>query len=509
MMLERALAVVLLAAIPAACWAQRTGNNAVTAAEDAFGTSVGDQTIGIYNSYDVRGFSPADAGNLRIEGLYFDQQAGLTGRLLAGSTIRVGISAQGYPFPAPTGVADFALRKPGGTLLVSAAVNLGPFGSKEAEVDLQIPIDGERLGIATGMGIYRDINGGQDSPNFFSVAAVLRYAPRAGVEIKPFAMRIRQTDSEAEPLIFTNGAFLPKRFDRTQFLGQPWNDTVGTATNFGVLARTDPFGLEVRLGLFRSQFSSDVSANDLLFGTDANGRVARRVIIRERGDDFASTSGELRVSKALIDGKRRHTFIASLRGRQQDRRYGGAAFAELGSSRSDVVDIRPEPVTTDGAKTNDRVTQTTFGLAYRGQWAGVGEIGLGVQKTRYAKSVTDPDPTIVRPETHDAPLLFSATGALFLTKKLALYSGYTRGLEESPVAPSEAVNRNEAPPAIRTEQKDAGLRWFVSPGVTAVAGVFDISKPYFNIDSTGRFRQLESFATGGSSCRSQDRSPLG
>ena len=87
-------------------FAQKTDNNAVTAAEDAFGKSVGDQSIGIYSDSNVRGFSPIDAGNVRIEGLYFDLQSNVNSRLVSGSSVRVGISAQGYNFPAPTGVID-------------------------------------------------------------------------------------------------------------------------------------------------------------------------------------------------------------------------------------------------------------------------------------------------------------------------------------------------------------------------------------------------------------------
>ena len=50
--------------------AQRTGENAVTSADDAFGTSVGNETIGLYSTDEVRGFSPVAAGNIRIDGLY-------------------------------------------------------------------------------------------------------------------------------------------------------------------------------------------------------------------------------------------------------------------------------------------------------------------------------------------------------------------------------------------------------------------------------------------------------
>ncbi|MGH7106837.1 MAG: hypothetical protein ACREFT_10045 [Acetobacteraceae bacterium] len=54
--------------------AQRADDNAATSASDAFGTVVGNRTIGLYSESNARGFSPMQAGNVRIEGLYFDQQ---------------------------------------------------------------------------------------------------------------------------------------------------------------------------------------------------------------------------------------------------------------------------------------------------------------------------------------------------------------------------------------------------------------------------------------------------
>ena len=57
------IASAALLATPAL--AQRTDDNAVTQTDDAFGKTVGDEQIGIYNPGDVRGFSPIDAGNVR------------------------------------------------------------------------------------------------------------------------------------------------------------------------------------------------------------------------------------------------------------------------------------------------------------------------------------------------------------------------------------------------------------------------------------------------------------
>ena len=89
------------------------------AAGDAFGTSVGNEKIGLYSATDVRGFSPITAGNIRIEGLSVTEHGGFTNRVVSGSTIRVGLTAQGYPFPAPTGIADYSLRSSGNDAILS------------------------------------------------------------------------------------------------------------------------------------------------------------------------------------------------------------------------------------------------------------------------------------------------------------------------------------------------------------------------------------------------------
>lgn len=481
-------ALMLVMASPA--FAQRTDDNVVTQSDDAFGKTVGDEQIGIYNAGDVRGFSPVAAGNVRIEGLFFDQQSGLTDRLIEGSSIRVGISAQGYPFPAPTGIVDYSLRRPGTKNLVSVALNYGPFGGRSGEFDAQLPLDGERLGIAAGAGYFEDVSPSRSTSTVYAVGALGRYKPRDGIEIIPFWSLIDVKDEESNSLIFTNGAFLPKRVRRDIFLGQKFSDFGGTIYNYGVVTKADPFGLDVRLGLFRSAIEIDEDHIDLLFDTDRTGRVGSRQVVVDRDNKFASTSGELRIAKTLKDGPRRHTLIASLRARDQARRFGGAAVADLGVSQIGVQDFRGEPVSIIGPKTRDEVQQVTAGIGYQGIWAKVGELSLGLQKTDYRKETIDPDPAVIFPVSRSKPLLLSANAASYVFDRIVIYGGYTRGLEESPVAPNEAVNRNEAPPAIRTEQKDVGIRVKIGKAVTAVAGLFDVSKPFFNLDTTSRFRQL-------------------
>ena len=81
--------VTMCAGLPAAN-AQRAGENAVAAAEDAFGTAIGTESIGLYSTTSARGFSPSDAGNVRIDGLYFDQQAAPNNRADAAAAMPTG-----------------------------------------------------------------------------------------------------------------------------------------------------------------------------------------------------------------------------------------------------------------------------------------------------------------------------------------------------------------------------------------------------------------------------------
>jgi iron complex outermembrane receptor protein len=89
----------------------------------------------------------------------------------------------------------------------------------------------------------------------------------------------------------------------------------------------------------------------------------------------------------------------------------------------------------------------------------------------------------VTDSTIDSPLLHNFTLALTPTDKLVFYGSYTRGLEDANNAPVGAANEGEAPPSIRTEQMDFGLRYKLTPRVNLVAGWFNIEKPYFAVDT--------------------------
>jgi len=88
------------------------------------------------------------------------------------------------------------------------------------------------------------------------------------------------------------------------------------------------------------------------------------------------------------------------------------------------------------------------------------------------------------------PLRGYGSAALAFTGKLSAYAGYTQGLEDSGTAPNTAENRGAILPSSRTWQVDTGLRYLLTPNLKVIAGVFEINKPYFNIDSHNVDRDL-------------------
>lgn len=464
----------------------RAAENAVRGASDAFGTSIGRETIGLYNAGNVRGFSPTAAGNVRIDGLYFDQVWGLNPRLRRATTIRVGLSALGSPFPAPTGIVDYAFRKPGDDAALSVLGALNQWGNAALELDANLPV-AKGLSMAAGAALFDDRFYNATRASFWQVSLAARYAPSDAVEILPFLARSEGFD-QTGPIFLPAGEGLPPRLPRRLFKGPEWARYRGVAFNAGVLGTWRPGpGWEVRAGLFRSLFDDARGFANLITDVAADGR-GNQLVIADPPVKFASTSGELRLTRTIIDGPRTHRIHASLRARAGDRRFDGSDFIDLGATSIFAPTRAPPPRLEFSEQQKDRVRQIIAGIAWEARWPGVGELSLGVQTTDYAKRIGLPS---LAPVVTDAsPLLYNATLAVELTPRLIAYAGTVTGLEESGIAPGNAANRNEALPAIRTRQHDAGLRWAISGDVRLVAGLFDVRKPYFNLDAGNRFDAL-------------------
>lgn len=469
--------------------AQRADDNAVTEAEDAFGARIGNESIGIYNESQVRGFSPVTAGNVRIEGVYFDRQGVLPPRLVESSTVRVGLSAQSYAFPAPTGVVDYQLQKAGNERVLSVTAARNAFNSPSLELDGKLPILEDRLGVAAGVSYAEEEYLDGADANYFRAAIVPRWVPFADAEVIAFWSTDRGSNEEVAPTIVTRDNYLPPRIARRRYFGQPWAQNETWSTNYGAIAKTR-IGSDWALsaGAFESIFDVKEGFAELYDETTPEG-VTREFVFADPRQRYASRSGEAHLTRSFVDGERLHVLHASLRSRRQNNRYGGSAepldLGERPLGRQIVV-ARPEFAF--GERTRDTVEQSTVGLAYEGRWREVGELSLGVQRTDYQKRIDQPG--LDRTTTRDEPTLINAALSAYITESLAAYAGYTRGLEENGIAPNDAVNRNQALPAIESKQMDAGLRWSLSSELSFIAGVFNVEKPYFSTDAQGVFTTL-------------------
>ncbi|MBN8502424.1 MAG: TonB-dependent receptor, partial [Sphingomonadales bacterium] len=478
-------ACLIALAVPGLAHAQ-DADNAVESAEDAFGTATQHEQIGVYDEGNVRGFSPGTASNYRLEGMYFDIQGGMGSRVIDGSLIRVGPAAQGYAFPAPTGIVDLSLKKAGDKLGVSAFLEGNSFGNHGLELDAQIPISGKQLSVSAGIGIFDNRYPTGGGSIGYNVGIVPRWRPAPNVELIAFANRQKFSDDNAGAIYIPNGNFAPPHFDVTTFAGPDWTKNSSKSDSFGLVGHANLGDWTLRGGVFRSSYEEDAGYANLIFINPD--RSTERQVFAGPGSQFASWSGEFRVSRRIADGPRQHLLMATMRGRAIDARYGGGDVETIGTAPLGATIQAPRPAFTFGDQTGDEVRQATGGLSYSLKWKGLGEFTAGLQRSHYVKRVELPGVGSVSGTTNVTLPYFSA--AVTPARNLTFYGSFVRGLEDAGTAPDFAANANQVLPANRTEQFDFGVRWSPVKDTTLIVGYFSITKPYIDLDVANRFGVL-------------------
>lgn len=475
--------------------AQHASDNPVVSADDAFGLTLGTESIGIYSPSDVRGFSPQVAGNVRIDGLYFDQQGALSDRVVEGSTIRVGVSEIGYAFPAPTGIVDYDLRHAGdGKPTATLVVGEGPFESCYIDVDGSLPLVSSKLLLPIGVSSQISAAAPGYTSKVANFAAAPKWAPSDRLTLRAFFDWQETSDAKTLPTVLTRGSFLPPLI-QPGYYGQNWAQGRSLSENFGAIIDAKlGGGWSLAAGIFRSIADNPSSYADLYVETQPDGQ-AEHLLVGYPDQRSASTSGEVRLTDHFSEGDLASEIIILARGRDTVSLYGGSDVVDGGTALISEDAQVPEPDFVYSARTRDVTKLWVAGLAYRGQWSRRGQLTFGVQNENYRDSVTTPGESDSR--LADRPWRAYGDIALHFTDRAAIYGGYTQGLEDSGVAPSDAQNRGAILPAARTWQYDAGFRYLLGSNVKLAAGIFDVSKPYFDIDTNDVDRRLgEQSATG-------------
>jgi iron complex outermembrane receptor protein len=485
-------------------FAQRTTTNAVTASDDAFGRASGTERIGIYSPEDVRGFNPIEAGNARIEGLYFDQTTIPSNRLIDNSSIRVGYAAQAFPFPAPTGIVNLLLEKFDGQAVLSLEGEVDAEANYATTIQAKLPLAGDKLGIAIGHGLRRSRIPAFRYIDFNGEAINVTWRPKPGAEFNLFWSHSQTDKTGGHPILYPAGNHLPPEVERRDYIGQDWAHGRSDSWVIGTTAKLPMGNWRAEFGLFRSIRDEDRNFADLALGIRQDGVVTQELVQGDINSYNGSTSGEFRLIRQFGTSDLSHRVTALFRGRVQDRDYGGQAIYSLEQTNLLAPIDVPEPALTFGPKNRSQVRQFTYGLAYELASKNGVRIGASVQRIDYRKTTDFGNPALADNQVRDRPWLFAANAIVPLAEGASLYGGYVRGLEESPNAPDIAENANEAPPAGRTKQMDLGLRYAVNSRLTVIAGAFQIDKPYYNLNAARnygvlgavRYRGLEFSLTG-------------
>jgi iron complex outermembrane receptor protein len=226
-----------------------------------------------------------------------------------------------------------------------------------------------------------------------------------------------------------------------------------------------------------------------LFSETQPGGAARELVIADPPQRRLSYGGEANLSWTGTEGGRAHRLRTRFTVRLRDSRIGGSSPpVDLGERLVGVPTPTERPLFESGPQLHDGVRHWTAGLSYEGRWQNVGELTAGLQRAAYTKSVDAAN--LPRSTTQADPWLVNAAVAVYAMNELAFYAGFTRGLEETGIAPANAANRNQLLGAIITRQIDAGIRYSATETLRLVAGVFDVRKPNFALDAQGMFTEL-------------------
>jgi iron complex outermembrane recepter protein len=474
-------ATLLLAAASAAAQ-----DNAVKSAADAFGERVGTEQSGLYSETQVRGFDLNDSGAYRIDAAYFNRAAALNDPVLAGVGVRVGVNAVRLEYPAPSGVVNYRLRSAGPTNELRVGLGFRDFGTQVLQGDASLRAgDFSFAGGVVWRPSWRLAQGNEGRGLDVGGVGAWQISPHRRLRI--FAT-IYDRHYDGDFAVIPSEAAVPLNTRTLHQYSPGWAYTEALSTNFGALYDARIGGFTIDAAAFRSIFDIE-QADYTLIAADPAGR-ATAATYRYPDRKKLSDSAEVRVGRRFDTRGLGHLATASLR--------GGRTTVELTSLFAIPLDSfnledderavgieRPW----SGTRGTDTVEQVTASAGYALAWAERLQLRLALHRTRYDKEVLSI--AGVRTEGVSETSLYNASAIVGFTDRTALFASWVTGLEESGVAPPSSINRDEVLAPVEAQQLELGVRHTITPGLTLIGAVFDVSKP------TNGFRADRSFGLVG------------
>jgi iron complex outermembrane receptor protein len=475
--------VVVLALAAGSAAAQ---DSAVKSAADAFGERVGTEQSGLYSETQVRGFDLNESGAYRIDDAYFSRAAALNDPVLAGVGVRVGVNAVRLAYPAPSGVVNYRLRQAGPANELRLGVGLRDFGTQVVQVDGSYRKDD--FSFAGGF-VWRPqwrLAQGYEGRGI-DVGGVGAWQVTPDQRLRAFAT-VYKRSYDGDYAVVPSESAVPPSLKTLHQYAPSWAETAATSPNFGVLYDGRIGGFTIDAAAFRSIF--DIERTDYtLISAAADGR-ASATNYRNPDRTKRADSAEVRVGKEFYAAGVSQLASVSLR--------GGRTIVDLTSNLViplGTFDLRDEDAPDGieqpwvGTRGTDTVQQATASAAYGLAWDERLQLRFAIHRNRYEKDVL----TIagIRTAGVSETTLYNASAVAGLSDRTAMFGSWVTGLEEAGVAPTSAINRDEVLPPVEAEQFELGVRHAITPELTLIGALFDVSKP------TNGFRADRSFGNVG------------
>jgi len=459
----------------------QSSTSAASVAIDAFGERVGSEQIGLYSEQQVRGFSLQESGNYRIDSAYFIRSANIVPLTLDGTTIRVGVNALGIDFPAPSGIVEYRLATAPPGARAEIELTLSDYGGQAYLVRGSVADAKGELGAAYGINVMNSVGpeGQKRFPRHY--ALVPTWQPSDKFRLRGFFSADRFSRPGGDYGVIVNGLDLPPPQPNPGKYYVDWGAVDQWQLAGGVVARyapSDTIGWQssfvvTDLDRWRSDFTR------LTLGADGTGtgNAVRGGETRAR-----SYAGETRLNWRPYAG---HRLFGTLRWRLSTNEVTPGQSAPIPFVDQDLgVITPPEPTRPPGlGSTLDTTRQMTAGLGYEFNPTPSTWFRGAVQHSRYEKEVAAPSSPIQ--SNVEDPWLYDLAVSVSPRPSLTFFATTVRGLEESGTAPANAANRNEVLPAVIATQYELGVRYRISPTITFISSLFEISKPTPGFDAQG------------------------
>lgn len=487
--------VAFALALAAACGGPAVaaeGSDVKDSAEDAFGSRVGTESIGLYSESLVRGFDLQQAGNYRLDDAYFVRAASPPDTLVEGSRILVGPNALGTRFPAPSGIVQYRLLPDDRN---RARLELGfqhlldsnprpylraHFAHRPREGALSL------AGGAIGSPSTRYIFGNE--ARYHSMGLVPRLELGEDWRATAFYGYYDQRYQADVGFVPADGVRMPKP-ERLQYLGQAWSRFDTRNATYGAILASHPredrwdyslSSIQSRVSRPRSDFNlfRDVAADG---SADAIVSIARDRAVLARAHEAAAErdwSAPGRRDRLILLARLRRSSYTSP---QVERHALGRV------SLFEPVPQLSEPGPAPRPRARSGVEQRELGAGWQRQWQDGAAINLGARLAALDETATSADG--IASGRDSLTWLYNASAVVPVSARTTVFASYVRGIEEAGAAPQHAANAFEVLPPALARQSELGMKW-QGTDIALIGTLFEISKPEPGFDGDNRYRFL-------------------